>query len=241
MPNKLLGKTAVVTGAGRGIGRSIALALAGAGADVCIAARTTRDLEAVAREIATMGRRAVVAACDMSRESDIRTLAATALREFHSVDILVNNAGIGHFAPVRELPTEQFDAMWSVNMRGVFLLTRELLPGMLERRTGDIVNIASLAGRNAFIGGAGYAATKWALIGFSRCLLLEVRDRNVRVVTICPGSVETSFGNHAAREMMSKGTIPTGDDIAQIVLQTIMMPRHVMVSEVDVRPTNPKG
>jgi NADP-dependent 3-hydroxy acid dehydrogenase YdfG len=110
---------------------------------------------------------------------------------------------------------------------------------MVKKRSGDILNLASLAGRNAFVGGGGYCATKWALIGFSRCLMLEVREHNIRVVTLCPGSVETGFGDHP-KEKQSPA-IPKPDDIARVALDTLLMPRHVMVSEVDIRPTNPKG
>ncbi len=237
----LEGKKALVTGAGRGIGRAIALALAAHGADVCVASRTATELDEVCSEIRSAGRKALAVPCDLTKEPDVRRLARAARDEFGVVDILINNAGIGYFAPVQTLTVEQFDAMWSLNVRGVFLVTREVLPGMLQRASGDIVNIASLAGRNAFVGGAGYASTKWALIGFARSLMLEVREKNIRVVTICPGSVDTSFGDHAARAARSPGVIPTAGDIAAVVVDTLAMPRHVMVSEVDVRPTNPKG
>jgi len=122
----------------------------------------------------------------------------------------------------------------------VFLLTRESLPGMISGGGGDIVNISSLAGRNAFVGGAGYGATKWALIGFSRSLMLEVREKNVRVITLCPGSVDTQFAGPSGGPARP-GVIPSADDIAAVVLDAVRMPRHVMVSEIDIRPTNPKG
>ncbi len=234
------GKVAVVTGAGRGIGRAIAQALGREGARVVLAARTPAEIESAAGEIRALGTDALAVRADIGREEDARRLIETALENFGTVDILVNNAGIGHFAPVAELPVDEFDAMWQVNMRGVFLTTRAALPAMMKQRSGDILNLASLAGRNAFIGGAGYAATKWALIGFSRCLMLEVRSHDIRVVTLCPGSVDTTFGDHDARDPRSSGMIPTAEDIARVALDTLRMPRHVMVSEVDIRPTNPK-
>ncbi len=235
------GKTALITGAGRGIGRAIALALAGEGADVCLVSRTTSDLERLAGEIKRLGRKAVPLAGDVSSEKDVRSIVKRVVRECSSLDILVNNAGIGYFSPVIEMKTDQFDEMFSVNVRGVFLFTREVLPIMVKQQSGDIINIASLAGRNSFVGGAGYSATKWGLIGFARSLMLEVRENNIRVITICPGSVDTSFGDSGARKARSKGRIPSADDIATVVMDTVKMPRHVMVSEVDVRPTNPKG
>jgi 3-oxoacyl-[acyl-carrier protein] reductase len=236
----LEGKIALVTGAGRGIGRAIALSLAREGADVVVASRTASELESLARAIEQSGRNALAVMADVTRESDVEDLLRKAVGRFGRVDILVNNAGIGSFARVAELSLDDFDRMWAVNMRGVFLCTRLVVPLMSKQRSGDIVNIASLAGRNAFIGGAGYAATKWALIGFSRCLMLEVREQNIRVITICPGSVETTFGQRELQPALSS-PIPKSDDIAQVVVDTLRMPRNVMVSEVDIRPTNPKG
>jgi len=233
-------RIALVTGAGRGIGRAIALGLAARGADLVVAARTRAEIASVAEEIRSSGRRAVAVEADVSVEKDVRKLADRALQEFGAVDILVNNAGIGVFTNVVELEPADLDRMWEVNVRGVFLCTRALLPSMIEHGLGDIVNISSLAGRNAFAGGAGYCATKWALIGFARCLMLEVRKDNIRVITICPGSVDTSFSGTGGAPK-SSGEIPSAGDIAQVVADALLMPRHVMVSEIDVRPTNPKG
>jgi 3-oxoacyl-[acyl-carrier protein] reductase len=237
----LKNKRAIVTGAGRGIGRAISLALASAGADVIVSARTQPEIDIVAKEIEKLGRKSLAVRADVSQESDVQNLISKSTDKFGTIDILVNNAGIGSFAKVSELSTKDFDAMWNVNIRGVFLCTRAVLPFMITQHSGDIINISSLAGRNAFIGGAGYAATKWALIGFSRCLMLEVREQNIRVITICPGSVDTAFGGQSSASHRSKGPIPKAEDIAQVVLNTLLMPRNVMVSEVDVRPTNPKG
>ncbi|MBI1804494.1 MAG: SDR family NAD(P)-dependent oxidoreductase [Ignavibacteriae bacterium] len=233
-------KVAIVTGAGRGIGRAIALALAQNGADVCVAARSQKEIDAVASDIERLGRNAIAVRADVSLESEINRMVSSAVQKFGTVDILVNNAGIGHFAKVAEMTTEDFDSMWAVNMRGVFLCSRAVLPYMIKQNSGDIVNIASLAGRNAIVAGAGYCATKWALIGFSRSLMLEVRENNIRVITLCPGSVETAFGDHE-KTPRSPGVIPTAKDVAQVAINTLLMPRHVMVSEVDIRPTNPKG
>ena len=231
--------TAFVTGAGRGIGRAIALALASEGARIALVARTAKDLDEVSREVAGLGGSALAIQADISVEEEVAAAVRRAAEKFVTIDILVNNAGIGSFANVSELEVKDFDRMWEVNMRGVFLCTKEILPFMVKKRSGDILNLASLAGRNAFVGGGGYCATKWALIGFSRCLMLEVREHNIRVVTLCPGSVETGFGDHSKEKQ--NPAIPRPGDIARVALDTLLMPRHVMVSEVDIRPTNPKG
>jgi 3-oxoacyl-[acyl-carrier protein] reductase len=238
---ELTGKSAIVTGAGRGIGRAIAVRLAREGVNICAVSRTRAEIDNLSEEVRKFGRRAVPVAADVSEETAVRTLIDRAVAELGSVDILVNNAGVGYFSTVKELPSEKFDRMWNVNVRGAFLCSRGVLDPMTVRGGGDIVNIASLAGRNAFIGGAGYAATKWALIGFARCLMLEVRDLNIRVITICPGSVDTSFGDHSVQNSKSKGRIPSADDIASVVVEALKAPRHMMVSEIDIRPTNPKG
>ena len=235
------GKVAIVTGAGRGIGKAIAIALAKEGANVALAARTKQEIDALADEIERMGRKALAVQSDVSQEPDVQKLVAQTAEKFGTVDILVNNAGIGSFANVAQLAVKDFDRMWGVNMRGVFLCSRAVIPYMTRQNSGDIINISSLAGRNAFIGGAGYCSTKWALIGFARCLMLEVREHNVRVITLCPGSVDTDFDNHAKNSPRSSGNIPKAEDIAQVVVDTLRMPRNVMVSEVDIRPTNPKG
>lgn len=238
---KLQGKVALVTGAGRGIGKAIALALANEGANVIVSSRTKKEIELVAGEIESLGSKSLAVQADMSREEDVQKLVSDAQKTFGTIDILINNAGIGAFANVAELSTKDFDDMWNINMRGTFLCTKAILPFMINQKSGDILNIASLAGRNAFIGGAGYAATKWALIGFSRCLMLEVRDKNIRVITICPGSVDTDFNGQSPREKRHSPAIPKAGDVAQVALNTLLMPRNVMVSEVDIRPTNPKG
>ncbi|HLX12999.1 MAG TPA: SDR family NAD(P)-dependent oxidoreductase [Bacteroidota bacterium] len=234
----LKNKIALITGAGRGIGRAIALTLAEHGADVVITARTQSDLDEVSAKIKAFGRKCLAIRGDVSIEDDVKDAVSRTLKEFGRIDVLVNNAGVGTMAPVVDMKTEDFDRMWATNMRGVFLFCKYVAPAMMKQKSGNIINISSLAGRNAFRGGAGYSATKWGLIGFSRSLLLEVREHNVRVITICPGSVDTDFGSgsHHSRDL---NRMPKAADIAQVVLDVVQMPDHVNVSELDVRPTNP--
>ena len=239
-PSTLAQKTWIVTGAGRGIGRAIALGLGAERANVVVTARTAAELAKVSEEIASLGGTALPVVADVADEAAVLRMVKACADRFGTVDGLVNNAGIGTFLPVAELSASDFDAMWGVNMRGVFLCTRAVLPYMTSARSGDIVNIASLAGRNAFTGGAGYAATKWALIGFSRCLLLEVREHNIRVITLCPGSVDTAFSG-PSHQTKHSSAIPSAETIAAVALDALRLPRNTMVSEIDIRPTNPKG
>jgi len=235
----LNGAIALVTGAGRGIGKSISITLARQGATVVLSARTVRDLETVRQEIVDAGGSAFAIQTDLTKESDIERLFDEIAARFGRLDVLVNNAGFGVFAPLRELSIADFDAMWNLNMRALFLCSQRAIALMEQRRSGVIVNVSSLAGKNAFVGGAGYSATKWALIGFSRTLMLEVREQNIRVITICPGSVDTSFPPQQKDPARSEKIVHP-QDVADTILAAILLPDRAMVSEIDIRPTNPK-
>ncbi len=228
-------KVAIVTGAGRGIGKSIAIALAENGVDVALVSRTLSELKSNADIIEKIGGKALPIFADISNEQHVDRMVQEVVTKFGKIDILVNNAGVGYFSKVAEMKLEEFDQMFSVNMRGLFLATKSVLPYMIKQKSGDIINISSLAGRNAFVGGAGYSATKWGVIGFASSLMLEVRQHNIRVITICPGSVNTSFSD----TVKNPSRMPQPEDIAKVVVNALSMPRNVMVSEVDVRPTNP--
>lgn len=231
----LEGRTAIVTGAGRGIGRAISEALAREGAHVILASRTSSELESVAERIRVAGGKATAIRADITDQAQVDRLVSKSLKISGTVDILVNNAGIGFFKPVSAMDVTEFDAMWKVNVRGVFLASKAVLPAMTKARRGVIVNIASLAGKNAFKGGAGYGATKWALRGFAGSLMLEVREYNIRVVTIFPGSVDTSFNVAGKRGPQ----ITQPEDVADAVIFSVTAPERSIFSEIDLRPTNP--
>ncbi|MGA9408106.1 MAG: SDR family NAD(P)-dependent oxidoreductase [Bacteroidota bacterium] len=233
MSETLKNKTAVVTGASRGIGKSIALSLANAGVNVVLAARSQNDLESAANEIRKNGGQCIVIQADVSEETEVIRLMEKTTETFGTIDILVNNAGYGIFSKVVDTAVGDFDGMMSVNLRGVFLCCKAVLPTMIRQKRGAIINIASLAGKNSFVGGATYSATKWGLLGFSRSLMLEVRDFNIRVVTICPGSVNTSFSDHSK----DSDKIIQPQDVADTVLFALTMPARSNVSEIDIRPT----
>ncbi|MEK6755252.1 MAG: SDR family NAD(P)-dependent oxidoreductase [Bacteroidota bacterium] len=230
---------ALVTGAGRGIGKAIATTLARNGATVVLTARTMSDLEAVQKEIESSDGKALCIPADLTNDNQIEKLFDEVSSRLHRLDILVNNAGIGVFSPVKELSVEDFDGMWRLNMRAVFLCAQKAISIMEPQKSGMIVNVSSLAGKNAFVGGAGYSATKWALLGFSKTLMLEVRENNIRVITICPGSVDTSFSAQEKDPKRSEKILHP-QDVADTVLAAIMLPERAMVSEIDIRPTNPK-
>ena len=195
------------------------------------------DLEQLQKEIGAAGGRADVYQADVTDDDQVSWMFQSIEKRHSRLDALVNNAGIGHFGPVRSLPMKEIDAMWNVNLRALIQCTKAALVPMERQKSGAIVNIASLAGKNAFTGGAGYAATKWALLGFSKCLMLEEREFNIRVVTICPGSVDTGFSPHdpaAAKKILAP------EDVAATVVLALTMPDRAMVSEIDIRPTKPR-
>jgi len=221
---------ALVTGASRGIGRAIALRLA-ATHEVIAAARDEDALDELAAEIGELGGTCHTMVLDVTDAA----LVAEALRDVR-VDVLVNNAGVATMKPFLELAPEEWRRMMDVNVNALYHVTRAVLPGMVERRMGHVVIIGSLAGRNTFVGGTCYAATKHAVIGFAESLMLEVRDAGVRVGVVMPGSVAT--------DLFPEGTDTSWmlqpEDIAESVAYAVESPPHVLVSRIEVRPATPK-
>jgi 3-oxoacyl-[acyl-carrier protein] reductase len=232
-------KVCVVTGATEGIGRAIAQALLDRHAKVAICARTDKKVQATVKELSGKGRTVVGIAADVSSEAEVRKFGDFVHDRLGPVDVLVNNAGLGHFAPVEKLTVKQFDETMAINVRGIFLLTRAFLPDMRKKKSGDIVNIASLAGKNGFLDGTAYTASKHAVLGFSKSLMLEVRKDNIRVVAICPGSVVTPFFEKAGQELKNADRVLRAGDVAQAVVATLEIPGRAMISELDIRPSNP--
>jgi 3-oxoacyl-[acyl-carrier protein] reductase len=223
--------TALITGASRGIGRAIALRLAPTH-QLLLAARDASALAAVAADVQAAGGEAEVLVLDVANGSDV----ATALSG-RSVDLLVNNAGVGVMKPMLELTPAEWHRMMDVNVNALFHVTRAVLPGMITRGRGHIVIIGSISGRSAFVGGAGYATTKHAVMGFAENLMLEVRDAGVKVSVVSPGSVETEFAGRAG----PKGSAQLlADDVAAAVLSVVQTPPEVLLHRVEVRILSPK-
>jgi 3-oxoacyl-[acyl-carrier protein] reductase len=218
--------TAVITGASRGIGRATALRLA-AEWEIVAVARSARELDSLRGEIEETGG-------DCSTiELDV-TDAVAVQRALSEIDaeVLVNNAGIGIMKPLLDLAVEEWRSMVAVNLDAVFYVTRALLPGMVERGRGHVVNIGSLSGRGAFVGGTAYTATKHALVGFSESLMMEVRDSGVRVSLVMPGSVDTSFSTTRGDASWKLAA----SDVADAVDYTLHQPDNALVSRVELRP-----
>lgn len=236
-PVDLTGRTAVVTGGTKGIGRAVARALAGAGASVAIGARTPEDVEREARELAGVGGGgALGVVCDVRRPGDCRTLVERTVAEFGRLDILVNNAGVGVFAPIQTLDPEDWQLQIEVNLGGVFHCTKAAVPHLVATG-GWVVNIGSLAGRNAFAGGVGYNASKFGLLGMTEAMMLDLREEGVRVTLIMPGSVRTHFSNRTPGPEDAWKLQP--EDVARAVLDVVAYPGHALASRVELRPSRP--
>jgi NAD(P)-dependent dehydrogenase (short-subunit alcohol dehydrogenase family) len=239
MDRFLSGKTAVVTGGTRGIGRAIVAALASAGAKVAFCGRSPEAVDAAVRELkaAADGEIAGTAA-DVRNRDDVRALFEFTERTFGPPDILVNNAGVGVFSPVADLALEDWRRVIDINLTGVFHCSQEAILRFKARGGGFIINISSLAGKNPFAGGAAYNASKFGLNGFTEAMMLDHRHDNVRVSTVMPGSVDTDFNppSGAARA----GWKIAAEDIGEIVLDILRMPERTLISRVEVRPSRPQ-
>ncbi len=231
--------TAFITGATEGIGRAIAVALGREGYQIGACARTPSKLRALLEDLEAEGIRASGLPADVGVEADVRAVVPHVVSSLGPIDALINNAGIAILKPFEALTLADWDSIMATNLRSLYLVTREVLPEMRRRRQGTIVNIASLAGRNGFIGGTAYTASKHAVLGFSKSLMLEVRKDHVRVIAICPGSVDTSLIRTQTALSPSVERILRPEDIAQIVLDVLRLPERAMVSELDIRPTDP--
>ncbi len=232
-------RTALVTGATEGIGRATAFALGRAGWQVGVCARTVARLDGLLAELGAAGIRAAGRAGDVGDERDAPAIVRHVADALGPVDALVNNAGVLIAKPFEELTPADWDRTMATNLRSLFLMTREVLPEMRRRRRGAVVNVASLAGRNGFVGGTAYVASKHAVLGFSKSLMLEVRRDNIRVVAICPGSVGTAMLRDQPLLKADPDKILRPEDVASTILHALELPERALVSELDIRPTNP--
>jgi 3-oxoacyl-[acyl-carrier protein] reductase len=229
----------IVTGASRGIGEGIALRLAEEKHDIIIFGRDIPALKNVQKEIIKKGVECSFFSGDVADVKFVNNSIHKILDKYGKVDHLINNAGIGIMKKVVDAELEDFKKQVDANLFGVFNFSKAVLNSMIEKGKGSIINIASLAGKNSFIGGSMYSATKHAVLGFARSLLLEVRQYNIKVATICPGSVDTHFGS-GGNDPRSKGEILKPEDVAEAVISIIKLPVRALISEIDLRPTNPK-
>jgi 3-oxoacyl-[acyl-carrier protein] reductase len=235
--NKFLaGKNALVTGGTRGIGLAVAEGLLRTGASVAVCGRSQETVKSAVSQLTNKAKSKVVGkVADVRSNTEVADLFTLIDRELGGLDILVNNAGVGVFKSTAELSVEDWQQTLDTNLTGVFYCCREALPRMKQRDGGYIINISSLAGKNAFAGGAAYNASKAGLNGFSEAMMLDHRYDKVRVSYVMPGSVNTDFSSGAARADWKIAP----EDIGEIVLMLLSMPERTLVSRVEVRPSRP--
>jgi len=234
---ELRGASALVTGAGRGIGRAVALALAREGARVTAVSRTATELDSLVSESASFGQQCVAFAADLRSASACEGAVAVAVEHFGGLQVLVNNAGVGVFANVADTTDQDWDDIIGTNLTAVFRLTRAALTH-LAHKGGHVVMVSSLAGSNANAGMAAYGASKAALDHFAACLMLEVRPRGIRVTTVAPGSVDTGFSGGPGPSDPSWMLTP--EDLARTIVEVVRMRDTALTSRVEMRPSRPQ-
>jgi len=230
---RLAGSVALVTGGSRGIGRAIAQRLAELGASVAICGRDGAALKESAASLAKAGARSLLKVTDVTSAVQVAELVSKTESELGPISILVNNAGMGLFGPAHEKSEGEWDRVLDTNLRSVFLVSRAVVPSMIQRGTGDIINIGSLAGKNTFAGGGIYCASKWGLMGLSGCMMEDLRGHGIRVSVICPGSVATEFSGRRPKDP-SKAL--SAEDVAHAVETIVTQGAGSFISEVQLRP-----
>jgi NADP-dependent 3-hydroxy acid dehydrogenase YdfG len=237
MSGRLSGKCALVTGASAGIGRACALALAREGADVVVSARREERLAALVRDVKAAGGRAALVAGDAREERTAVAAVKTAIDQFGRLDILINNAGAGIYKDIADTSAEEYDHLFDTNVRTTFLFTRHAVPRMIEKRSGIILMISSMAGKYGFPGEAVYCATKFAQVGLAQSLDKELRPHGIKVGSICPGGVKTEFALGAGRteEGVAASTMLEPEDVAEAVVLACTQPPGARIIEIQMR------
>ena len=233
------GKTALITGAGRGIGRAAALALAAEGVNIGLVGRTKENLEKVQEELQRFDVKTAVAAADVS-DIDAITSAVESIRgELGPIDILLNNAGISKFGSFMELTPEEWTNILNVNVNGVYYTTRAVLPEMIERNTGDIINISSTAGQKGGAITSAYSASKAAVIGLSESLMMEVRKHNIRVTTLTPSTVATDMAVELNLTDGNPEKVMQPEDLAELIVAQLKLNKRVVLKHAGLWSNNP--
>jgi 3-oxoacyl-[acyl-carrier protein] reductase len=232
-------KAALVTGGSKGIGYAVAEALVRRGANVVITARNQGELEDAQARLNALGEgKAIAVNADARDYASLERAVETATSSFGGLDVLVANAGVGIFKPVHELSLEDWHAVIDTNLTGVFYSVKAAAPA-LSHRKGYVFTISSLAGKNPFVKGAAYNASKFGLNGFSEAAMLDLRPLGIKVTQIMPGSVATHFNGHTPNDADAWKIHP--EDIAQIIVDLLEMPARTLPSRVEVRPSQPKS
>jgi len=235
----LKGKKALITGGGKGIGRALALALAQEGVDIGLMGRSAAPLEETAKAVGALGVKVSYATADVSDISAVNTAVKYLTKELGDIDILINNAGIAAFGGFMDLEPAQWEQIIQVNLMGVYYVTRAILPRMIERKTGDIINISSTAGQRGAPLTSAYSASKFGLLGLTESLMLEVRKHNIRVSALTPSTIATDMAKDLNLTDGNPEKVLQPEDLAEFVVSQLKLNRRVLVKSAGLWSTNP--
>ncbi len=235
----LKNKNALVTGAGKGIGKAIALALAKEGVNVILVARSQEEIDSVAAKVRSLRVKALAITADVADINSINAAVEKALSEFGTIDILINNAGIASFGKFLELEPTDWERIIQVNLMGPYYVTRAVVPNMIERQTGDIINISSTAGLAGNAMTSAYSASKFALLGLTDSLMQEMRKHNIRVTALTPSTVATDMAKELKLTDGNPDKVMQAEDMAELVIAQLKLNRRVFVKNSSLWSTNP--
>jgi len=236
---QLKGKTALITGGSRGIGKAIAIALAKEGVDIIITGRNKSSLLHAQTAISEHSEKVMYAVMDVSKRNEVDTVIAEIIEKSAPIDILINNAGIGAFGGFLELQPEQWEEIIQVNLLGVYYTTRAILPGMIARKTGDIINISSTAGLRGAPVTSAYSASKFGLLGLTESLMLEVRKHDIRVSALTPSTVATDMAVDLKLTDGNPNKVLQAEDLAELVVAQLKLNRRALLKTASLWSTNP--
>ncbi|WP_282049482.1 3-ketoacyl-ACP reductase [Maribacter aquivivus] len=236
----LKNKKAIITGGGRGLGKATAIAFAKEGIDVAITGRNENILKETVTELENLGIKAIYAVFDVGNYDEVKNSIKAIIDTLGGIDILVNNAGIGSFGSFNDMPVEQWTQIIQTNLMGMYHVTKEVLPYLITKNEGDIINVSSTAGLNGNATTSAYSASKFAVIGMSESLMKEVRKNNIRVVTLTPSTIESDMSIEAGiAEKGSADSVLQPEDFAELILAGLKLPRRAMLKSAALWSTNP--
>ncbi|MFD0695197.1 3-ketoacyl-ACP reductase [Paenibacillus sp. GCM10027628] len=237
----LYNRTAIITGAGKGIGKATAIALAKAGVHLGLISRSGADLESLQQALmSTCGVKVYITTADISDKDEVQQAIEALWQELGRVDILLNNAGIAQFGTLVEMDSEDWERIIQTNLMGTYYVTRAVLPVMIEQNSGNIINIASTAGERGFATGSAYCASKFAVLGMTESLMQEVRKSNIRVTALTPSTVNTELAVNAGLPIGEEDRMMQAEDVAELVLAALRLPQRVFIKNAGIWTTNPQ-
>ncbi|NIK79111.1 3-oxoacyl-[acyl-carrier protein] reductase [Paenibacillus castaneae] len=238
---ELKNRSAIITGAGKGIGKATALALAAEGVNLGLIARTSSDLEALQASLSnTYGVKVFIATADVASKEAVDQAVLALKNSLGSIDILINNAGIASFGTVLDMEPSEWERIIQTNLMGTYYVSRAVLPVMLEQSSGSIINIASTAGERGFATGSAYCASKFAVLGLTEALMQEVRKSNIRVTALTPSTVNTELATNAGLKIGDEDRMMQAEDVAELVLAALKLPDRVFIKSAGIWTTNPQ-